>query len=134
RCILLILKPSMKKFFIRSMQFLLILILLVAVGAFLYMRHARFGADASGDRLTLMESKPNYKNGAFENVEVTPALTEGASTLEVFGGVLFKKKVRNVPEDSIPVVKTDLHALPADSNVYVWFGHSSYYIQLDGKK
>ncbi len=124
----------MKRFFVRSMQILLVLVLLLVLGTLLYMRHDRFGANASGDRLALMESKPNYKNGAFENLEVTPALTEGTTFRDVFGSFFFAKKVRNVPEDAIPVVKTDLHTLPADSNAYVWFGHSSYFIQLDGKK
>lgn len=115
------------------MQVLLILLLLLAVGTFLYMRHDRFGASATGDRLARMESKPNYKNGAFDNLEPTPALAEDIT----FGDVLkrfFSKTVRGVPKDTIPVVQTDLHGLPADSNVYVWFGHSSYFIQLDGKK
>ena len=124
----------MKKFFVRSMQILLILILLLVVGSLIYMRHDRFGAAPSGDRLALMESKPNYKDGAFDNIEVTPALTEGSSAVEVFAGFLFSKKIRTVPKDTIPVIKTDLHTLPADSNLYVWFGHSSYFIQLDGKK
>lgn len=124
----------MKKFFVRIMQILFALLLLLLVGTFLYLRHDRFGATAVGDRLALMESKPNYKDGAFENLEITPALTEGTTTFDVFRGFFFAKKVRNVPEDSIPVVQIDLHSLPVDSNVYVWFGHSSYYIQLDGKK
>jgi L-ascorbate metabolism protein UlaG (beta-lactamase superfamily) len=31
-------------------------------------------------------------------------------------------------------VKTDLLHLPPDADVLVWFGHSSYFIQLDGKR
>jgi Beta-lactamase superfamily domain len=38
------------------------------------------------------------------------------------------------PADSLPSVKTDLLKLPVDSNVVVWFGHSSVFIQLEGKR
>lgn len=124
----------MKKFLIRSMQILLVLIILIVIGGLIYLRHDRFGANATGNRLALMESKPNYQNGAFDNLEPTPALAEGVTYRDIIRAFFFTKKVRNVPQDSIPVVKTDLHTLPADSNLYVWFGHSSYFIQLDGKK
>ena len=116
------------------MQFLFVILLLLVVGGLLYMRHDRFGATPKGARLALMESKPNYKNGAFDNLEPTPAMSEEVSTWEVFTSFFLKKKIRNVPVDPIPVIKTDLHQLPTDEDLYVWFGHSSYYLQLDGKK
>ncbi|PRD46347.1 MBL fold metallo-hydrolase [Sphingobacterium haloxyli] len=116
------------------MQILLILVVLLIVGGLLYLRHDRFGANATGERLARMQSKPNYKNGAFDNLEPTPALAEGVTYQDIIKGFFFTKKVRNAPQDSIPVVKSDLHTLPTDSNVYVWFGHSSYFIQLDGKR
>ena len=37
------------------------------------------------------------------------------------------------PETEIPVIKTDLSKISKDENVLVWFGHSSYFIQVDGK-
>lgn len=116
------------------MYILLILVLLLVVGGLVYMRSDRFGATATGDRLARMESKSNYKDGAFDNLEPTPALAEGTTYGDVLKGFFFTKKVRNVPQDSIPVIKSDLHALPIDSNLYVWFGHSSYFMQLDGKR
>ena len=124
----------MKKFFIRVMLLLLIVIILLIIGGLIYMRHTRFGAEPTGERLARMESKSNYSDGAFDNLEPTPALAEGTTYSDVFKNFFFTKKVRNVPQDTLPVIKTDLHRLPADSNLYVWFGHSSYFIQLDGKK
>lgn len=38
------------------------------------------------------------------------------------------------PETEIPVIKTDLSKISKDENVLVWFGHSSYFIQVDGKR
>lgn len=124
----------MKKILTRSMQILLILVLLLVVGALLYMQHDRFGAKANGDRLARMQSQPNYKDGAFDNLEFTPALAEGTSYSDIFRSFFFAKKDRNAPTDTIPVIKTDLKKLPLDSNLYIWFGHSSYLIQLDGKR
>ncbi len=123
----------MKTFLVRSMQILLILIILFVMGGLLYMRHDRFGASPSGERLALMESKANYHDGAFDNIEPTPALAEGTTYTDIFRSFL-KKKERNSPKSLIPVEKNNLYHLPVDSNLYVWFGHSSYLLQLDGKK
>lgn len=122
------------KFLKRSMQVILALIVVLVLATLLYMQHDRFGGKAKGDRLSLMQSKSNYKDGAFDNIEHTPALAEGTSYSKMLSEFFFAKKVRNIPKDLIPVEKNDLHNLPIDSNLFVWFGHSSYYIQLDGKK
>lgn len=123
----------MNKFLLRSMQILVILAVLLIVGGVIYLRHARFGAMPTGERLARIQNMPNYKKGAFENIEHTPTMAEGATLLDAIKTMVFSKDKRNIPKDSIPVVQTDLHNLSLDSNVYVWFGHSSYYIQLDGK-
>ena len=44
----------------------------------------------------------------------------------------FKKDKRRRPTDIIPSIKTNLHNLRADEDVLVWFGHSSYFIKVDG--
>lgn len=116
------------------MQILLILIALVTIGGILYMYHPRFGAKAEGERLLKMKSKPNYKDGAFDNLEYTPALAEGVTYGDLFKSFFFEKRIRVTPEDKIPVIKSDLHNLPPNENLYIWFGHSSYLLQLDGKK
>src|SRR5690606_23802442 len=47
---------------------------------------------------------------------------------------IFTKFPHTVPKDSIPSLKSDLKNLPLTENVLVWFGHSSYFIQLNGKR
>ncbi len=47
---------------------------------------------------------------------------------------LFKKIKGRFPADSVPSMKTDLRNLPIEQDVLVWFGHSSYYMQVDGKR
>lgn len=38
------------------------------------------------------------------------------------------------PKTALPFVVTDLKNLQPEENVLVWFGHSSYFIQVDGMK
>lgn len=116
------------------MQVILILVLLTIIGGIVYMYHPRFGANPEGDRLMQMESKANYKDGAFDNIEYTPALAEGVTYFDMLKSFFFDKTERVIPKDKIPVVKTDLQNLPIDSNLYIWFGHSSYLLQIDHKK
>jgi len=47
---------------------------------------------------------------------------------------LFDKNQRVKPVDRIPSVKTDLLNLDPAKDILIWFGHSSYFIQVDGKK
>lgn len=115
------------------MQYILGIILLVIVGGLLYLQHDRFGAKARGARLAKMQQVPSFRNGAFENLEPTPALAENAGFVKMLKMFFFGKDKRNVPDRRIPVVRTDLHRLPAEGNYYVWFGHSSYLLRLDGQ-
>ena len=45
---------------------------------------------------------------------------------------LFKKFPRTKPRGTLPSTKTNIIAIPRASNVLIWFGHSSYYLQVDG--
>lgn len=120
--------------FKKIMQILLVLVLLIIIGGILYMYHPRFGGLPEGDRLAVIESKSNYQNNAFDNIEFTPSLAEGVTYFDLIKAFFVEEKIRVNPKDKIPVVKNDLNNLPIDSNIYVWFGHSSYLLQLNNKK
>lgn len=47
---------------------------------------------------------------------------------------LFHGNTKVRPSKPVPVVKTDLSRLPANRNWYVWLGHSSYMLHIDGKR
>lgn len=96
--------------------------------------HARtFGKRPSGARLQRMMQSPNYKKGSFQNLSPTPVMAEDASFWKTLKDFLNKpKNVR--PDKPLPVVETDLHHLPNEAPVIVWFGHSSYFLQINGKK
>jgi L-ascorbate metabolism protein UlaG (beta-lactamase superfamily) len=98
------------------------------------MRQSKFGKTPSRKRLEVMKKSPNFENGRFKNLNHTPQLTEGHTILGVTYEFLFKKTPRRIPVDTIPSVRTDLLNLPVHEDVLVWFGHSSYFIQIDGRR
>ena len=51
------------------------------------------------------------------------------------GGIFWVTKRENArPQQPLPLVNTDLAGLPSGEDVMVWFGHSSWYLQLAGKR
>lgn len=98
------------------------------------MQTPQFGKKPSGARLERIKQSPHYANGRFNNLVPKPTITPGYSMSKEIYNSLFKKYPRTAPTDSLPSVKTDLKALPLDSNVLVWFGHSSVYLQVNGKR
>jgi len=95
---------------------------------------ARFGKMPSGERLAKIKRSPNFRDGAFQNQSVTPQLTGGATYVKVMKQILFGRPKRSTPLDPIPSMKTNLLSLDPDENCLVWFGHSSYFIQIDGRR
>lgn len=98
------------------------------------MKLPKFGKKPAGERLSVIQKSPNYKNGKFVNIHPTLEIAEGYTTLGVTYNFFFNNDERRNPIDIIPSVKTDLLNLPLDKDILVWFGHSSYFIQIDGKR
>jgi len=105
-----------------------------AVAVYLFMQQSKFGRTPSGKRLERIKKSPHYKDGSFKNLSHTPDLTEGASYYSVMKEFIFSEKKRVKPEDTIPSVKTNILNLDPKEDVLIWFGHSSYFIQIDGKR
>jgi len=116
------------------MYILFSMVILFSVFVFLYMKQAKFGKLPSGKRLEIIQKSPNYKDGTFQNQTPTPNLIKGTSTLKVFYDFFFKKIENKFPSNTIPSEKTDLKSLNINENVLVWFGHSSFYFHLNGKR
>jgi L-ascorbate metabolism protein UlaG (beta-lactamase superfamily) len=101
---------------------------------FFYLRHPQFGKKAKGLRWEKMNNSPHFINKRFENLNHTPELTEGYTYAHIIFNLIFKKNKRGKPVGPIPSIKTDLMNLPIDLDVLVWFGHSSYYLKIQGLK
>ena len=89
----------------------------------------RFGRLSKGERKEKVHKSPNYFDGRFQNINHTQQLTEGFWQM-LSQPSAKQKKTKN----EIPTVKTNLTELNPQKNLLVWFGHSSCYIQLDGKR
>lgn len=110
------------------------LILLFSVAVYLFMQQPKFGKLPSGERLEKIKNSPNFRDGQFQNQNFTPDLSEDSSYYILLKDFFFTNFPRVKPKDTIPSVKTDLLNLDNDEDILVWFGHSSYFIQIDRKR
>ena len=127
-------KPTTYKMKRKTMVTTLATTVLLALACGAFLMHPQFGKQPQAARLERIKKSPNYKNGQFQNQSITPAITEGYSYYTVFKEFIFNKDQHRRPIDSLPSKKTDLKSLSRDSDLVVWFGHSSYYIQASGKR
>lgn len=109
-------------------------VILLFLFSFFYQKHPKFGKLPSGERLEIIKKSPNYKNGQFQNLNPTPGLVKGTSKVKLFWDFFFKKIEDKEPLEAIPSIKTDIKSLDINQDVLIWFGHSSYYFQLAGKR
>ncbi len=110
------------------------ILIVLALGVYLFMQQPEFGKAPSGERFKRIQQSPDYKDGSFQNQSFTPVMPENVSMFRVMKDGMFNRSKRNAPTGSLPSKKTDLKALDPEKDVLVWFGHSSYFMQIDGKK
>jgi len=115
------------------------IIALISIATFIisiiiFMQQPKFGKAPSGERLQRIKRSPNYKKDHFENVSYTPQLTEGANYFKIIKLFFFGKNPNAIPKQALPSEKVNLKQLNANEECLVWFGHSSYFMQIKGKK
>ena len=123
----------MKKWFKKMLIALLVISVIGSVGIGLYLQQPKFGKAPEGSRLERMKSSPHYADGQFRNLVPVPQIVEG-NRISLWWKFLFSQKDRPIPVDPIPAIKTDLTALDKGKDVVIWLGHSSYFIQVEGKR
>lgn len=79
----------------------------------------------------MRKSSSIFKNGKFHNINHTPQFTEGYSMWKVMQDFLLSKTPDKTPVKIIPSIKTSLLDLDIEDDVLIWFGHSSYFIQIE---
>ncbi|MBK7430089.1 MAG: MBL fold metallo-hydrolase [Bacteroidetes bacterium] len=92
------------------------------------------GKSPSGKRLERIKNSPNYKNGAFQNIEPTEAILKDASMPKMLKEIFFNRPADRSPATDVTAIKIDLTKLSDTKSSIVWFGHSSYYINHHGFK
>lgn len=113
---------------------MLILSLAIGIAAYFMLGQKKFGKAPSGKRLERILKSPHYRKDHFENLSKTPEISEDTSMPEVLFKFIFGKKVEVKPNKKFSFTKTDLKNANPRESFYVWMGHSSYFIQVDGKK
>jgi len=122
----------------RILKFLLFVLVLVGIVAgVLYWASdwgARLGGKIEGERLTRINSSPNFVDGKAQNsVETNLSSTDLREFfVEYFRGA----KVRKPPQP-VPMVETDPAALESIRNQgvrFIWLGHSTVYLEIDGTR
>jgi len=119
----------LKKFF----KVLVITIASFAIIIFLFMLQPSFGKLPTGERQKRIENSSHYKNGSFQNLENTKLLTEDASYIKMVTKFFSSDTIRE-PARALPSIKTNLSSITGDKPTIVWFGHSTYFICIGGKK
>lgn len=93
----------------------------------------RFGKHPQGERLQRINNSPNYRDGSFRNVEKTSVNPDDVSMFTILKKMVGRpSSVR--PSGEIPNIRTNLFSLDPTKSVVVWFGHSSYFLQVHGIK
>lgn len=105
-----------------------------AISGYTVLHQPLFGQHPEGVRLALIERSPNYRDGIFHNQIDSPLHTSDSSEFSILVEGLFGERGQPRPKGVIPSIKTDLKTLDINEDLVVWLGHSSYFVQLGGKR
>ncbi|NNF33914.1 MAG: hypothetical protein HKN68_07385 [Saprospiraceae bacterium] len=114
---------------------LVITIVVLIIGIAIFVNTApQFGESPKGDRLTFIESSPNYSEGQFQNLVET---SMDMAPREI-PGLMMKfstGRKKREPQKELPSKFDFSRNSRIDSLVYVtWFGHSAIMLEMEGKR
>ena len=110
------------------------LFLAIIIGGVWYVNLPKFGHLPDEISMAKIMKSPHQTNGKFHNLHPTEKMTGEGGGFAVMWDFWFGNHPDTKPNKDIPAIKTDLKKLPIDEDLLVWFGHSSYYFQLNGKR
>jgi L-ascorbate metabolism protein UlaG (beta-lactamase superfamily) len=117
-----------------AMYTIIFILLVISVATFVIINQTQFGKLPSGEKMSRIKNSLNFSDGQFKNLSFTPTFAEDVSKWEMIRDGIFKINKRKAPQTSLPSVKTEIKNLDPQKDVLIWFGHSSYFMQIDGKK
>jgi L-ascorbate metabolism protein UlaG (beta-lactamase superfamily) len=120
------------KIFKKLMFVFFALIGIILIVGIMVLQKKTFGKKAQGERLLRIQKSPNFKDGVFHNLTETPMMTEDASYFKMLKKFIWKDEGVE-PIKNIPSFKRDLKVNPSEKPEITWFGHSSLFIQIQGK-
>lgn len=96
-----------------------------------YVSLPKFGSIPKGERLERIQKSPHFHGGIFKNLSETLQMTNEKGFLQMIKESFSARNKK--PPVIIPSVQTNLKELPANEDVLVWFGHSSYLLKVGGR-
>ena len=127
----------MNKRFSRKRKMLIVAIifpLAILLAGCVFLHTPSFGRLPSGKRLERIRQSPNYIDGEFRYPVKTEVMTSSKSGLSAMWEFVTQPRKDTRPSQSVSSEKTDLRTLPRENDCIVWFGHSSYLLQVEGKR
>ena len=118
----------------RAGRGLLLLVGVGVIGGYTYLQHPKFGDRPTDAHLRAVERSPHYGSGEFHNLVDTPMRTGESGFLSNVLSLLLDRNPNLKPPVPLPSTWIDLKALPPGEDLVVWLGHSSYFVQLDGRR
>ncbi|MBN3519203.1 MBL fold metallo-hydrolase [Algoriphagus lutimaris] len=107
---------------------------LIIIGILFVSLSPQFGANPSSEQKAEFEKLEHYSNGEFQNLIETNMEMDFGKAIKMLPE-FFKNDPSRVPDFDIPIVKIDSVdlTLPNLSTRLIWFGHSAFLLQIDGK-
>ncbi|PKB41980.1 L-ascorbate metabolism protein UlaG (beta-lactamase superfamily) [Cellulophaga sp. RHA19] len=126
----------LKKIFRKIMITILIILSLLVATYFIFTNfYPSFGGDVSKERKTTYQKSKQYKNNKFNNTLPVPKELSFSETLSL-AYKFFTTKVKNGrPQKDLTVHKIDSTNVAnyKKGTRLIWYGHSSFLLQIDGK-
>lgn len=112
---------------------------ILSAGSYSFVHREAFGHHPTGARLARIQASPHYRDGKFQCLEPVDNIMEssegdGDGRIMATWKFLFGDKTGLVPEQPMLSQKTDLKSLPRDRDLVIWMGHSTFYLQLAGRR
>jgi len=108
------------------------LLTIIIFTASIILNQPQFGKNPDYKNDEKIKNSTNFIDGKFKNISETPIYTGNRNIFIEVIKILLSKIENRYPIDPIPCIKTNLKNL--DTDILIWFGHSSYFIQLESKK
>ena len=108
--------------------------LAILLGACVFLHTPSFGWLPSGKRLERIRQSPNYVDGEFRYPMETEVMTSSKSWLSAMWEFVTQPRKYTKLSQPVPLEKTDLQLLSRENDCIVWFGHSSYLLQVERKR
>lgn len=121
----------------RWLVVLLTLIILMAIGLYVFLKTPIFGEHPNAEQIKSFVNSPQFNSNTEEFQNRRPevfAEMRANMSIPTMLAEWFEDRSSGRPEQLLPEVKPDLNAFlaPSDDTKLIWFGHSSFLLNMSG--